>query len=100
MLLQQPPRTPGRGVLHVLLVAWLLLVGLPLLPCPRRCGEPGPELVAAGHQAGVRPEEAQRMLDWGASFPCSHCRSRRRVSILEEIARGLFEASRADGSSR
>jgi hypothetical protein len=53
----------------------------PVGACPRKCGEPVPQLVGYTKLPGVTPQDAEKMLAWGRSFPCWHCGSRRYLTL-------------------
>ncbi|HZE95643.1 MAG TPA: hypothetical protein VE981_01320 [Planctomycetota bacterium] len=85
-----PPLGCGAQLVLALLLGGAMLATLlltPFLPCPGNCG-PSEQLLGYTRLPGVRPEEAERLLAWGNSFPCSACRMRRHVSLLQALFTG------------
>jgi len=63
----------------------LTLTIAPIFSCAR-CG-PCPQLVGYTRLPGITPAQAEALMAWGYSFPCSVCGKTGRLSLLRGLAR-------------
>jgi hypothetical protein len=85
-----PPLGLGAQLFLLLLTVVPIVLTLtitPIFSCAR-CG-PCPQLVGYTRLPGVTPAQAEAMLAWGYSFPCSNCGNTGRLSLLKGLAHGI-----------